>query len=68
MARMGRPPIFPDVAAFEARNPDGFFTWCKKNKRTPLWECFAVYMGCSRDALLDYMKKSSIQFNREKNQ
>ena len=60
MARMGRPPIFPNVAAFEACNPDGFFEWCKANEHIPLWEWFAVYMHCSRDVILDYMKKDGM--------
>lgn len=65
MARMGRPPIFPDVEAFEARNPDEFFAWCKENEHIPLWEWFGVYIGCPRDTLLEYAKKDGIMPNGE---
>ena len=60
MARMGRPPIFPDVEAFEARNPDGFFKWCEENNHKPLWEWFAVYIDCPRDTLLQYAQKDGM--------
>lgn len=64
MAKMGRPPIFEDVDAFEKRlnhYPGGFFAWCEEKKHLPLLEWFAVYMGCSSDAIQDYMKKDGIQ-------
>lgn len=63
MADRGRPPMFPNVAAFEERLENyegGFFKWCEDNKHFPLWEWFAVYMGCSRDIILDYMKKDGL--------
>ncbi|MBR4049176.1 MAG: hypothetical protein IKK09_01630 [Clostridia bacterium] len=64
MARMGRPPIFKDIDAFEERLnlfPGGFFAWCKEKNHMPLLEWFAVYMGCSSDAIQDYMKKDGMQ-------
>lgn len=63
MARTGRPPIFKDVDAFEERlnwYEGGFFAWCKDFEHLPLWEWFAVYMNCSRDAICDYMKKDGM--------
>lgn len=60
MANRGRPPIFPNVDAFESRlkwYEGGFFQWCKDNEHIPLWEWFAVYMDCSTDVIRDYMKK-----------
>mgnify|MGYP003299719979 CR=1 FL=1 len=64
MARTGRPPIFKDVDAFEKKlnwYEGGFFAWCKENEHIPLWEWFAVYMDCSRDAICVYMKKDGMQ-------
>lgn len=60
MSKMGAPPLFKDVKAFEACNPDGFFDWCEENGRTPFWEWFAVYMNCSTDTILRYMAKDGI--------
>lgn len=63
MARTGRPPLFLDVAAFEKQlnhYKGGFFQWCKDKKHLPLVEWFAVYMGCSADAIRDYIKKDGI--------
>ena len=61
MAKMGRPREFENVAAFEARNPDGFFEWCAKEGHIPLWEWFAVYMDTCTTTLCEYMKKDGTQ-------
>lgn len=61
MARTGRPPLWATVDEFvEKCNPYGFEAWCAENDKIPLWEWFAVYCGCSIDAILDYAKKDGV--------
>ncbi len=64
MARTGRPPEFENVAEFEQRLnrvDGGFFAWCEQENHLPLWEWFAVYMGCCTTTILEYMKKDGVK-------